>query len=61
MLAAGAKYSDGTLFRINANEIINTIQMARNDGLYYRDVRDGIHTHHSMTEAFMICSSLNSD
>lgn len=41
-----------TLFCIDANEMINTIQMAMNAGLDYSDVRDTIYTHPSMTEAF---------
>lgn len=41
-----------TLFCVEANEMINTIQVAMNAGLDYRIVRDGIYTHPSMTEAF---------
>ena len=41
-----------TLFCIDANEMINTIQMAMNAGLDYKEVRDTIYTHPSMTEAF---------
>lgn len=41
-----------TLFCMDANEMINTIQMAMNAGLDYRMVRDTIFTHPSMTEAF---------
>lgn len=41
-----------TLFCVEANEMINTIQMAMNAGLDYRVVRDTIYTHPSMTEAF---------
>lgn len=41
-----------TLFCMDANEMINTIQMAMNAGLDYRKVRDSIFTHPSMTEAF---------
>ena len=40
-----------TLFCMEANEMINTIQMAMNEGLDYRVVRDTIFTHPSMTEA----------
>ena len=40
-----------TLFCIDANEMINTIQMAMNSGLDYKVVRDTIYTHPSMTEA----------
>ncbi|MDO6389551.1 FAD-dependent oxidoreductase [Pontibacter sp. BT731] len=41
-----------TLFCTGANEMINTIQVAINCGLDYREVRDTIYTHPSMTEAF---------
>lgn len=41
-----------TLFCAEANEMINTIQLAMNAGLDYREVRDAIYTHPSMTEAF---------
>jgi probable pyridine nucleotide-disulfide oxidoreductase len=41
-----------TLICVEANEMINTIQMAMNAGLDYRVVRDTIFTHPSMTEAF---------
>jgi pyruvate/2-oxoglutarate dehydrogenase complex dihydrolipoamide dehydrogenase (E3) component len=41
-----------TLFCVNANEMINSIQMAINCGLDYQVVRDAIYTHPSMTEAF---------
>ena len=41
-----------TLFCVDANEMINTIQMAMNAGLDYKEVRDTIYTHPSMTEAF---------
>ena len=41
-----------TLFCMEANEMINTIQMAMNAGLDYPVVRDSIYTHPSMTEAF---------
>ena len=40
-----------TLFCIDANEMINTIQTAMNSGLDYKVVRDTIYTHPSMTEA----------
>ena len=40
-----------TLFCVDANEMINTIQMAMNAGLDYQVVRDSIYTHPSMTEA----------
>jgi pyruvate/2-oxoglutarate dehydrogenase complex dihydrolipoamide dehydrogenase (E3) component len=40
-----------TLFCMEANEMINTVQMAMNAGLDYRVVRDTIFTHPSMTEA----------
>ena len=36
----------------DANEMINTIQIAMNAGLNYQLVRDAIDTHPSMTEAF---------
>jgi pyruvate/2-oxoglutarate dehydrogenase complex dihydrolipoamide dehydrogenase (E3) component len=41
-----------TLFCVEANEMINTIQTAMNAGLDYQIVRDTIYTHPSMTEAF---------
>jgi pyruvate/2-oxoglutarate dehydrogenase complex dihydrolipoamide dehydrogenase (E3) component len=41
-----------TLFCAEANEMINTVQIAMNAGLDYRAVRDSIYTHPSMTEAF---------
>jgi len=41
-----------TLFCNDANEMINTIQVAMNCGLDYQMVRDAIYTHPSMTEAF---------
>ncbi len=41
-----------TLFCADANEMINTIQVAMNAGLDYRVLRDSIYTHPSMTEAF---------
>lgn len=41
-----------TLFCVEANEMINTIQLAINCGLDYQAVRDTIYTHPSMTEAF---------
>src|SRR5690554_6271407 len=41
-----------TLFCAEANEIINTIQIAMNAGLDYREVKNAIYTHPSMTEAF---------
>ena len=41
-----------TLFCNDANEMINTIQIAMNCGLDYQMVRDTIYTHPSMTEAF---------
>jgi pyruvate/2-oxoglutarate dehydrogenase complex dihydrolipoamide dehydrogenase (E3) component len=41
-----------TLFCNDANEMINTIQIAMNAGLNYQQVRDTIYTHPSMTEAF---------
>lgn len=41
-----------TLFCVDANEMINTIQVAMNCGLDYQAVRDTIYTHPSMTEAF---------
>ena len=41
-----------TLFCVDANEMINTIQMAMNAGLDYKAVRDSIYTHPSMTETF---------
>ncbi len=41
-----------TLFCVDANEMINTIQMAMHAGLDYRELRDNIYTHPSMTEAF---------
>ena len=41
-----------TLFCVDANEMINTVQMAMNAGLDYKEVRDSIFTHPSMTEAF---------
>ena len=39
-------------FCVDANEMINTVQMAMNAGLDYRELRDNICTHPSMTEAF---------
>ena len=41
-----------TLFCVDASEMINTIQMAMHTGLDYRELRDKIYTHPSMTEAF---------
>jgi probable pyridine nucleotide-disulfide oxidoreductase len=41
-----------TLICDDANEMINTIQMAMNAGLDYQVIRDTIFTHPSMTEAF---------
>lgn len=41
-----------TLFCVEANEMINTIQVVINSGLDYQVVRDTIYTHPSMTEAF---------
>ncbi|HRP58455.1 FAD-dependent oxidoreductase [Agriterribacter sp.] len=41
-----------TLFCADANEMINTVQMAMHAGLHYRELRDKIYTHPSMTEAF---------
>ncbi len=41
-----------TLFCVDASEMINTIQMAMHAGLDYRELRDKIYTHPSMTEAF---------
>jgi pyruvate/2-oxoglutarate dehydrogenase complex dihydrolipoamide dehydrogenase (E3) component len=41
-----------TLICDDANEMINTIQVAMNAGLDYRVVRDTIFTHPSITEAF---------
>lgn len=41
-----------TLLCAEATEMINTIQVAINEGLDYRIVRDTIFTHPSMTEAF---------
>ncbi|GGK89198.1 FAD-dependent oxidoreductase [Rufibacter glacialis] len=41
-----------TLFCTGANEMINTIQVAINCGLDYKEVRDTIYTHPSMAEAF---------
>ena len=41
-----------TLFCADANEMINTIQVAMHAGLDYRELRDKIYTHPSMTEAF---------
>ncbi|HRO47509.1 hypothetical protein [Agriterribacter sp.] len=41
-----------TLFCADANEMINTVQMAMHAGLDYRELRDTIFTHPSMTEAF---------
>ena len=41
-----------TLYCVDANEMINTIQTAMNAGLDYQTVRDTIYTHPSMTEAF---------
>lgn len=41
-----------TLFCVEASEMINTIQIAINAGMDYREVRDTIFTHPSMTEAF---------
>jgi pyruvate/2-oxoglutarate dehydrogenase complex dihydrolipoamide dehydrogenase (E3) component len=41
-----------TLICVEANEMINTIQVAMNAGLDYQVIRDTIFTHPSMTEAF---------
>lgn len=41
-----------TLYCVEANEMINTIQIAINCGLDYQVVRDTIFTHPSMNEAF---------
>jgi len=41
-----------TLICTDANEMINTIQVAINGGLDYQIVRDTVFTHPSMTEAF---------
>ncbi len=41
-----------TLFCVEANEMINTIQVAMNAGIPYQTIRDSIFTHPSMTEAF---------
>jgi pyruvate/2-oxoglutarate dehydrogenase complex dihydrolipoamide dehydrogenase (E3) component len=41
-----------TLICDDANEMINTIQVAMNAGLDYQVIRDAIFTHPSMTEAF---------
>ena len=41
-----------SLFCVQANEMINTIQVAMNAGLDYQAIRDTIFTHPSMTEAF---------
>lgn len=41
-----------TLICVDANEMINTIQVAINAGLDYQTIRDTIFTHPSMTEAF---------
>ncbi len=41
-----------TLICVDANEMINTIQVAMNAGLDYQVIRDTIFTHPSMTEAF---------
>lgn len=41
-----------TLICADANEMINTIQIAMNTGLDYQIVRDMVFTHPSMTEAF---------
>lgn len=41
-----------TLICIDANEMINTIQVAMNAGLDYQVIRDTVFTHPSMAEAF---------
>ncbi len=41
-----------SVFCADASEMINTVQMAMNAGLNYRELRDNIYTHPSMTEAF---------
>lgn len=41
-----------TLICVDANEMINTIQVAINAGLDYQIIRDTVFTHPSMTEAF---------
>lgn len=41
-----------TLFCVDSNEMINTIQIAMNAGLDFQTLRDAIYTHPSMTEAF---------
>lgn len=41
-----------TLICVEANEMINTIQVAMNAGLDYQIIRDTVFTHPSMTEAF---------
>lgn len=41
-----------TLFCVEANEMINTIQVAINAGIEYQTIRDTVFTHPSMTEAF---------
>jgi len=41
-----------TLICDDANEMINTIQVAMNAGLDYQAIRDTIFTHPSTTEAF---------
>lgn len=41
-----------TLFCAEANEMINTIQVAINAGIEYQIIRDTVFTHPSMTEAF---------
>lgn len=41
-----------TLFCVDSNEMINTIQIAINAGLDFQTLRDAIYTHPSMTEAF---------
>ena len=46
------KISGCTLICDDANEMINTIQVAMNAGLDYQVIRDTIFTHPSMTEAF---------
>ncbi|NRF39298.1 FAD-dependent oxidoreductase [Pedobacter foliorum] len=41
-----------TLFCVDSNEMINTIQIAINAGLDFQTLREAIYTHPSMTEAF---------
>lgn len=41
-----------TLFCVEANEMINSVQVAMNAGIPYQTIRDSIFTHPSMTEAF---------